>query len=489
LLVESPKPLSTTFLGDVLRLASGTGIAQIVAIVAAPFLTRLYQPEHYGFAAIFVSITSIIGVVACMRYELSIILPAEDREAANLVVASVCVSVLVAATSAGAVWVAQGHLPIGWDETDLAAMIWLVPIAVFLQGVHKALSYWYSRKQQYAGLSVAAVVGAFSSVSGQFGAAFAGSATGAALIIAKVVGQFVAAGTLTVQLLKNSGRGFARNVSVSGIAKGLARYRKFPIYGSTAAVLNSASWQLPVLMLGVFFSPSTVGFYALGFQLLQVPMALIGGSISQVFHQRAGVARREGHLKSLVTRLFEGLTVVCLFPMLALAIVGQDLFIVVFGEKWSEAGVYAQILSFWAYVWFVSSPLSTLFAVLEKQEQGLIMQVIIFCLRLASLSIGAYFGDARTALVMFSLAGVLAYSILLVQIFRLAGVRLSQPARIILIQLAISVPFLLPIALAGVFNLEPAYILAVTLLSGITYSLLQRHRAVELMNLRVSENE
>jgi hypothetical protein len=36
---------NTTFKGDVLRLVSGTGLAQIIGILAAPILTRLYAPE------------------------------------------------------------------------------------------------------------------------------------------------------------------------------------------------------------------------------------------------------------------------------------------------------------------------------------------------------------------------------------------------------------------------------------------------------------
>lgn len=41
-------------------------------------------PEAFGFLALFTSITSIIGVIACMRYELAIMLPKTDEETANL---------------------------------------------------------------------------------------------------------------------------------------------------------------------------------------------------------------------------------------------------------------------------------------------------------------------------------------------------------------------------------------------------------------------
>ena len=77
-------PRSSSFATDVLKLVTGTTFAQIIAILASPLLTRLYGPEAFGFLALFTSITSIIGVIACMRYEMAIMLPKTDEEAANL---------------------------------------------------------------------------------------------------------------------------------------------------------------------------------------------------------------------------------------------------------------------------------------------------------------------------------------------------------------------------------------------------------------------
>ena len=73
----------TSFAGDVLKLVSGTTIAQLVGILITPVLTRLYAPEAFGTLALFTSITSILGVIACMRYELAIMLPESDEEVAK----------------------------------------------------------------------------------------------------------------------------------------------------------------------------------------------------------------------------------------------------------------------------------------------------------------------------------------------------------------------------------------------------------------------
>ena len=70
---------NTSFKSDILRLASGTGIAQIIGILSMPILSRLYAPEAFGITALFLSLTTILGVIACMRYELSIVLKSGSK--------------------------------------------------------------------------------------------------------------------------------------------------------------------------------------------------------------------------------------------------------------------------------------------------------------------------------------------------------------------------------------------------------------------------
>ena len=65
----------SSFATDTLKLVTGTTLAQIISVLASPLVTRLYGPEAYGLLALFNLITSIIGVIACMRYELAIMLP------------------------------------------------------------------------------------------------------------------------------------------------------------------------------------------------------------------------------------------------------------------------------------------------------------------------------------------------------------------------------------------------------------------------------
>lgn len=420
---RKPERRQSSFRGDVFRLATGTGLAQLIGVVSAPIVTRLFAPEAYGVAALFASLTAILGIVACLRYELSIVLPEDDSDAANLLWLSLRTAVIAAGATGLGVWFVGSNVVAWLDAPEIGPLLWLLPLAVLVHGAFSALKYWNTRTRHFTRQSVAEITGRASGTVGVISAGATGFTTGSVMIVGAIAGNLLAALVLAGQVIRDNGRFLLESYDRRKIAAGARQHRRFPIFGTWAALLNTVSWQLPVLLFGVFFSPAVAGFYALGFRILQMPMSLIGGAIGRVFHQRAAEANLRGELAPLVQNLLKMLAIAGLAPMIALAIAGEDLFAVVFGGNWSEAGVYAQILSPWAFVWFISSPLSTLFGVLSKQAQGLVVQIAIFASRLVSIGVGTWYGDVRLALALFSITGIVVYGGLIIHIVRLSGVR------------------------------------------------------------------
>jgi lipopolysaccharide exporter len=169
-------------------------------------------------------------------------------------------------------------------------------------------------------------------------------------------------------------------------------------------------------------------------------MSVVGTAIAQVILQRASQAKHEGVLPQLVEGAFRPLVILSLFPMLMLSLIGRDLFVTVLGAPWSEAGVYAQILSIWMFVWFVSSPLSTLFNVLERQEKALAINILIFGTRVASLWVGGVLGSARLAIVLFAVTGVIVYGYLAFAVVVAAGVPWNSVFKVLAGQVLVFLP-------------------------------------------------
>ncbi|MBK6710112.1 MAG: oligosaccharide flippase family protein [Chloroflexi bacterium] len=454
-------------MSDVLKLVSGTTLAQALTVASAPFLTRLYGPEAFGLLALFVSIVNVIGVIACLRYELAIMLPEKDEEAANVLGVSLLIATTISVFLIPLVWL-MGRSVVGWLKApELVNYLWFIPPVVFVGGIFLALNYWNSRTRQFGRLSLVRVTSTTTTTGIQFGAGLSGHTSGGGLIAAYMAGSTIATLILSGQLWRDDGPQLRQSVNWSTMTTVLKRYRKFPLYDAWAGLLNAISWQLPAFLLSVFFSSTVVGYYALGNQLLRLPMSLVGNSIAQAFFPRAAEAKLDGTLAVVVENTFRYLVMLGMFPMFMLAIIGQDLFVIAFGESWAEAGVYTQILSIWMFFWFISSPLSTLFRVLEKQEFSLGLNIAIFVSRLVSLGIGGWLNNARLSLLLFSISGFILYGYLGLSIVFASGVPWRNVLRILLVNFAGFIPAALILLLMEALQLSSWMIVgtAVILLS------------------------
>jgi lipopolysaccharide exporter len=421
-----PDRKRTSFAGDVLKLVSGTTFAQVLSILASPLLTRLYAPEAYGVLALFTSFTSILGVIACMRYELSIMLPESDEEAANLLGVGLVFTVLISLLTVPVICCGKAYLLRWLNATELSPYLWLVSPAVFASGVFLVLNYWNYRTKHFGRLSIAKVTTSLATTSMMLGAGYAGYATGGTMIGVSVGGQAIVATVLGGQVWRDDRKLFLQSINLWGIWSGIKRFRKFPLIDIWGALLNNISWQLPVLLLTFFFSQTLVGFYALAFRLIHLPMSLIGASLGQVFFQRASESKGDlTKLAKTTEMVFKRLVALSFFPALLLSVIGRESFSVVFGHQWAEAGTYAQILSIWMFCWFISSPLSTIFALLERQGLAFIVHLTIFATRIVSLLLGGIFGDVYLGLWLFSISGTVVYGGLAFLNLKLAGVRLK----------------------------------------------------------------
>lgn len=190
-------------------------------------------------------------------------------------------------------------------------------------------------------------------------------------------------------------------------------------------------------------------------------MSLIGSAIAQVFFQRASEADRDGNLATLAENVFNVLLTLSTFSMLLIAIVGEDLFLVVFGDAWGEAGIYAQILSIWGIFWFISSPLSTIIAVREKLTMGLNITILNFITRLLSLVIGGIMGNVLVAIALFSVSGIFSYGLACTIFLKMVGIPVLKTLKIIANHLWLPLLFLAPLLAIKYYALS-SYIVVIS---------------------------
>jgi lipopolysaccharide exporter len=72
---------SSNYLRNVVWQVSGNGIAQILGILAMPFLTRLYDPTHFAALNLFSQVIAILAILISWRFEHMLMLPKNDAHA------------------------------------------------------------------------------------------------------------------------------------------------------------------------------------------------------------------------------------------------------------------------------------------------------------------------------------------------------------------------------------------------------------------------
>jgi O-antigen/teichoic acid export membrane protein len=429
-------PTSTnrsSFFTNVLKLVSGTTLAQAITILTAPILSRIFTPAAFGVLNVFTSLIGIISIVICLRYEFAIMLPEDDTDAVNIFVLCLFITLGISVIT-GLILLSIGHPLVNLLKSpDLYAYLWLIPVALLIQGFFSGLNYWNSRTKHFGRLSIARVSASFTTSALPMLLAFIGMANASSLVYSWLAGTLVSTSVLGVQVFRNSGTVFFKYVNQSRLITNLKRYRKFPLVDSWGGFINNLSWQLPSLMLLYFFSETIVGYYSLSSRLILLPMNLVGSSIGQVFYQRTAELRSNPeNLSRSVYLVFRRLAAIGLFPAVVLGIAGPELFKIVFGTNWLEAGRYAQILSPWMFILFISSPLSTLFATLERQELGLIVNSVILITRFAALVIGGLTRNIYITLIIWSGTGVLVYGGLALWLLKLTHVPWASAFRTVL---------------------------------------------------------
>lgn len=414
--------IKNLFKRDVIKLTLGTSLGQMIAIFSAPILSRYFSPEAFGLSALFFSIIGLLSVIICLRYENAIIVSTE-KESANLLIISLISSLIISLILLFVVTIYKNLFISFFNNHNISNYIYLLPFLLFLAGVYNSLNSWLIRKRQFSIISIGGISNQIATTSSSLYSGVMGQISGGSLILASFIGQLLLNIIFTIKVIINDFYFIKNNVTKLEIKKSIIKYKKFPIYGSFGALINAASWQFPVIMLGYFFSNSIIGFYSLGFRLLQLPMSIIGNSIGQVFFQR-GSSISSNLLTDLVSNTFKKLFIISIIPSIILAFTGPDIFQFVFGTSWREAGVYVQILAPWTFFWFISSPLAWIYTIKQKQKEELYIHTLIFLSRLFSILIGGYFFTPRITMVFFSTSGIIIYSFLLYKIFIYSDIKI-----------------------------------------------------------------
>ncbi len=233
---------------NVLILSGGTVISQILPIAVSPILSRIYTPYDFGVLALFVSITSIVSVIANGRYELAIMLPEKDEDAINVAAIGFIFNIIISFLFLLIVLLLKDPFLKLLKAESLSFWIYFAPLTVFFNGIFTILNYTNNRFKLYKDISKAIILKGIVVSSIQLIMGFLKKSS-FGLISGEIISKAVANTKLFINI-KNTG--LLKEVKKEKIKEVALKFSNFPKYSMWSALLNVSGYQLTNILIGIF---------------------------------------------------------------------------------------------------------------------------------------------------------------------------------------------------------------------------------------------
>ena len=404
----------SAFVRGSVTVAAGTGLAQVIVLIATPFLTRLYSPADHGVLSMATSLLFVLISIGCLRYDFALPLPERDVDAANLLAVALLANAVSSAIVAVILIGAGPALIPPLGLAPLGGLIALLAVAQFAGGATSALVHWALRARDYTSVATNRVTQNAVLVGGQLAFGFV-RAGAPGLFLGAVAGSCAGMLRLVATTWRRD-RDALRRISPAGMAAAAQRYRRFPLVSSWSALLAALGVRAPLVLLILIHGTATGGQYALAERVLYLPLTLVAGSVGQVFVAEAAQATRTGAggLVALYRRTTLTLARIAIVPAIAVAVVAPILTVPVFGAAWTEAGLYIAVLVPMFFMTFVATATGNVLNVVERQGLQLLRELVrLGLLGGAVLGAGLAGLDPLGTVVTISAAGCLTYAVYL----------------------------------------------------------------------------
>lgn len=369
--------LKSEFVKNVATVMTGTALSQIVALAITPILTRSYSPEDFGFLVVYMSILTITGTLSTGKFERAILLVTEKSTIVKIVFLSSVISILVSLSLFLFLLGLKGFLVSALDiENQFYNWLYTLPILIIIYSAYTVFNVILNYQKRFKQLATAKVIKTISSIVISLSCIFfLKDARGL------VLGEF--SGYLVACIFVVSSNGTFLDFSLNTRKNSLMvakRFKDFPLFNIPSDFMNMTSNQMPVFFLTNYLGPGIAGLYSLMKRVLDAPVNLFSTSILEVFRQKASEQYLErGECKVLFIRTAKNLVAIAVVPFTILFVFAPQLFAFIFGEEWYKAGEYARIFSVFYFFKFISSPLTYMFFIAEKQKMNFFIHLYIFC--------------------------------------------------------------------------------------------------------------
>ncbi len=414
------------FLRNIFKVCSANALSQVISLLAVPVITRIYDPNEYGiFNSVYLAYVMLLFPIAGFRLNAAVLLPKSDEDASELFLIS-CISTLIFSTVVGLIilsLIAGDLLPNSWNSSVYTTMLLLIPIGIFIQGIQQNLISWTIRQKRFNTSAISRISESVCDRSSVLTYGFLLSNGFLGLIIGRILGPMIA----SIILFKNNYKelaGIMNRINGKKCKALLKRYNRFIFFSTPAAIFDTASRQVPLIIMSWYFVAEAIGHYALAIQVVNLPMLVISDAITNVFMQKAAQSKQQGVDITADIKILIKYMLYLILPIISVLIFsGPMLFSFVFGERWVAAGELSSILAIMFLFTFIHRPLSAFFDVHERQRARFFFDLVLLIGRCSCIFAGALIFDSmHVAITLLVVWSSIVYLTGLVYLLRVVGI-------------------------------------------------------------------
>jgi|694.fasta_scaffold34117_5 lipopolysaccharide exporter len=393
---------------NLITLTIGASFAQLIGILVAPILSRLYSPEDYGIFAIFASVVTILSTIFSLRYESKILIPKDENEVTTLLLLILYTTFIL-----GGLFFFLSFFPsvLFYQSIGIFKLgFWLrfTILAAICTTLINSFYYYLTKKSLFKLITYSRI---FTSAFSSFFAVILGYFfVKGGLIISQIISLLV--GVIFVFFLSkfNFTKDNNNKNNIFAIAK---KHKNAPIYLLPASLIDVFSYQLQIFLIALWFKMSDVGNLRMAWTILALPASFIGSAIGQLFFQKfTDIMPDLKNAKIYLFQTWRNLFFIGIIPSILVILFGKELFVIFLGQKWENSGEIASILAPMFFITFISSPTSSTYIALGIEKIGFYLNIFVLIARPLSLYIGMINNNLKLGLHIFVLlefANILIY--------------------------------------------------------------------------------
>lgn len=370
-----------------LKIFLGSGMGQVVSILAVPIVARFYSPTEFGTFALVLAIVGMLAPVSTLGLDQAIIRPGSKADLASLILTGFLASSIVSFFAFWVLWMNPGI----FRDSDSSPLFLAAALSsqLFLNCCALILNQIAVRNRHYSSLGIRNSVQSSTIALSQITIGALNWFTWAnGLIIGSILGSLIGVLVLVRYLIP-----FVPLFRSAAPLTTIKAHWRYPVIFAPANVFDQLALQAPLYVSGLFFSLSETGQLGMAERLVVGPIALIAfagastfdGEVSQKLRSDARTLKSTylRHSKAYwsLGALFSG----------SIWFLAPPLLPYILGSSWNSAIPILQLMAFAAGTRLAITPIKGIFRSLAYARVLFMLNVIrIILIALAVVVIAAF---------------------------------------------------------------------------------------------------